>query len=268
MFVWISGRPTCGKTFLGDYLERHHGFVHIDGDTASHRGDRVWEGMTKCLRPWFEQNADGRSKSHNAESDSAGNFRSEAEVTEADADKSNRPCVQPQLQPQPPTGPPDTPPDTCVSPPDPTLWKPFYKDLCDQAFDVLREKREHIQKGDMTGKDFPKVVVTVLILDKAVRAFILEEVRNFWHENSHENNSPENLPNYTNSKTPLRFLYLHLSLSDAAHVDRQLGRALRGLQNEIEESDIADVAKQLKICVGEPGCAHHLSCQVRNRLTN
>merc|ERR1711879_13609 len=42
-----------GKTFLGDYLQLEHGFVHIDGDTASHLGSPTWSGMTKCLEPWF-----------------------------------------------------------------------------------------------------------------------------------------------------------------------------------------------------------------------
>ena len=30
--LWISGRPTSGKSWLGDYLQHYHGWYHLDGD--------------------------------------------------------------------------------------------------------------------------------------------------------------------------------------------------------------------------------------------
>ena len=30
--LWVSGRPTSGKTWVGDYLLHHHDWHHLDGD--------------------------------------------------------------------------------------------------------------------------------------------------------------------------------------------------------------------------------------------
>ena len=30
--VWISGKPTSGKSWLGDFLSLHHDYHHVDGD--------------------------------------------------------------------------------------------------------------------------------------------------------------------------------------------------------------------------------------------
>ena len=30
--LWVSGIPNAGKTWLGDYLDSHHGWLHVEGD--------------------------------------------------------------------------------------------------------------------------------------------------------------------------------------------------------------------------------------------
>lgn len=30
--IWISGRPTSGKSWVGDFLQEQHGWFHLDGD--------------------------------------------------------------------------------------------------------------------------------------------------------------------------------------------------------------------------------------------
>ena len=32
MILWITGIPTAGKTWLDDFLQHYHGWIHIDGD--------------------------------------------------------------------------------------------------------------------------------------------------------------------------------------------------------------------------------------------
>eukprot|EP00931_Biecheleriopsis_adriatica_P068710 TRINITY_DN42620_c0_g1_i1.p1 TRINITY_DN42620_c0_g1~~TRINITY_DN42620_c0_g1_i1.p1 ORF type:complete len:259 (+),score=33.89 TRINITY_DN42620_c0_g1_i1:38-814(+) len=34
--VFMNGHPTAGKTWMADYLAKHHGFRHIDGDEELH----------------------------------------------------------------------------------------------------------------------------------------------------------------------------------------------------------------------------------------
>ena len=36
MIVWITGRTTAGKTWLGDFLQHYHGWVHVEGDKVLH----------------------------------------------------------------------------------------------------------------------------------------------------------------------------------------------------------------------------------------
>eukprot|EP00927_Polykrikos_kofoidii_P047567 TRINITY_DN41792_c0_g1_i1.p1 TRINITY_DN41792_c0_g1~~TRINITY_DN41792_c0_g1_i1.p1 ORF type:complete len:304 (+),score=46.00 TRINITY_DN41792_c0_g1_i1:44-913(+) len=35
--IWLSGPPTAGKTWLGDFLAHYHGWLHVDGDADATR---------------------------------------------------------------------------------------------------------------------------------------------------------------------------------------------------------------------------------------
>lgn len=59
MIFWITGCPCSGKTFIGDYLELHEGFVSIDGDTISYSEDATdqatWKDMLEAFGHWFKK---------------------------------------------------------------------------------------------------------------------------------------------------------------------------------------------------------------------
>ncbi|CAK9081096.1 Hypothetical protein SCF082_LOCUS38632, partial [Durusdinium trenchii] len=67
-FLWMTGLPRvvcitgwsgAGKTFAGSYLERTHGWSHLDGDRLLHQSDeqsqRLKEGLLKSFyQYWFK----------------------------------------------------------------------------------------------------------------------------------------------------------------------------------------------------------------------
>lgn len=36
MIVWITGPATAGKTWLGDFLQHYHDWIHVEGDKPQH----------------------------------------------------------------------------------------------------------------------------------------------------------------------------------------------------------------------------------------
>ena len=30
--LWLTGYPTAGKTWIADFLEMYHNYIHVDGD--------------------------------------------------------------------------------------------------------------------------------------------------------------------------------------------------------------------------------------------
>jgi len=30
--LWLTGYPTAGKTWVADFLEMYHNYIHVDGD--------------------------------------------------------------------------------------------------------------------------------------------------------------------------------------------------------------------------------------------
>uniref|UniRef100_A0A7S4DWZ3 Sulfotransferase domain-containing protein n=1 Tax=Lotharella globosa TaxID=91324 RepID=A0A7S4DWZ3_9EUKA len=54
---WITGRPSAGKTFTGDYLEASCGFTHVEGDWRMHSPlhRQVTDGLVKSFYQfWFK----------------------------------------------------------------------------------------------------------------------------------------------------------------------------------------------------------------------
>jgi len=55
--VWINGKPTAGKTWIGDYLQMYHDWHHIDGDEMMHTLPESQETlglMTTYNNFWFK----------------------------------------------------------------------------------------------------------------------------------------------------------------------------------------------------------------------
>ena len=66
--LWLNGHPTAGKTWFGDYLERYHGFIHVDGDqfqllydAGSGIGDARYQTEVEGLYAYFEALLGGAS---------------------------------------------------------------------------------------------------------------------------------------------------------------------------------------------------------------
>ena len=59
MIVWLTGVTSAGKTWLGDFLQHYHGYIHIDGDQrmAVHYGKcDITDGVVRAFHEyWFDR---------------------------------------------------------------------------------------------------------------------------------------------------------------------------------------------------------------------
>ena len=56
MIVWITGRTTAGKTWLGDFLQHYHGWVHVQGDEVMNtsKDSTMTKNLFAAFEYWFK----------------------------------------------------------------------------------------------------------------------------------------------------------------------------------------------------------------------
>ena len=56
MIVWITGRATAGKTWLYDFLQHYHGWVHVEGDEVMNtsKDSTITKNLFAAFEYWFK----------------------------------------------------------------------------------------------------------------------------------------------------------------------------------------------------------------------
>ena len=56
MIVWITGRTTAGKTWLGDFLQHYHGWVHVESDEVMNtsKDSTITKNLFAAFEYWFK----------------------------------------------------------------------------------------------------------------------------------------------------------------------------------------------------------------------
>ena len=65
MIAWLTGATSAGKTWLGDFLQHHHNFLHVDGDQRMilHYGNcEMTDGVVKAFYGYWFDNKEAPSE--------------------------------------------------------------------------------------------------------------------------------------------------------------------------------------------------------------